>query len=119
MITPDGVSRWVAAYQAAWTSNEPDDIRALFTDDAVYNGRPNDPDAWRGADGIVAGWLDHRDEPGDWTFEWNLLGISGDVAYVQNVTGYAELPDYDNLWKIVFDDEGRAREFTEWAMARE
>jgi len=119
VITPDGVSRWVAAYQAAWTSNEPDDIRALFTDDAVYNGRPNDPDAWRGADGIVAGWLDHRDEPGDWTFEWKLLGISGDVAYVQNVTGYAEPPDYDNLWKIVFDDEGRAREFTEWAMARE
>ena len=119
MITPESVSTWVAAYQRAWTSNEPDDIRALFADDAVYNGRPHDPNAWRGADGIVAGWLDHRDEPGDWTFEWTLLGIDGDVAYVQNVTGYAQPPDYDNLWKIEFDGDGRARQFTEWAMARE
>jgi len=119
VTTPDEVTRWVDAYQKAWTSNAPDDIRALFTLDAVYNGRPDDPEAWRGADGIVAGWLDHRDEPGDWTFEWNLLGIAGDVAYVQNLTTYVEGPDYDNLWVIAFDPDGRARGFTEWAMSRD
>ena len=117
MITPDGVSRWVAAYQAAWTSNEPDDIRALFTDDAVYNGRPNDPDAWRGADGIVDGWLDHRDEPGHWSFDYEVLAIDGDRAFVQGVTLYTDGPDYDNLW-VVSLIGGRAREFTEWFMSR-
>ena len=35
-------------YIMAWRSNEPDDIRALFTPDAVYATSPNEPEPWRG-----------------------------------------------------------------------
>ena len=109
----------MAGYQAAWTSNDEEDIRALFTADARYETRPHDQDPWLGQDGIVAGWLAARDEPADWTFSWELLGADGDTAFVQGTTTYAGgRPTYDNLWVIRFDASGRARSFTEWFMAR-
>ncbi|PNI08904.1 hypothetical protein CXX84_10040 [Arthrobacter sp. AFG7.2] len=113
------VQGWMENYQAAWASNEPEDIRGLFTEDARYEARPGDPEAWLGHDGIVAGWLAARDEPADWTFEWKLLGADADTAFVQGVTTYsAGRPTYDNLWVIRFDGTGRAAAFTEWFMER-
>ncbi|WP_258803933.1 nuclear transport factor 2 family protein [Pseudarthrobacter sp. NS4] len=110
---------WMEKYQAAWTSNEPEDIRALFAPDARYETRPNDPDPWLGRDGIVEGWLAERDEPEDWTFRWELLGTDGDTAFVQAVTTYSgDRPTYDNLWVVRFDPSGRASSFTEWFMER-
>ena len=115
----DHVHAWMDKYQAAWASNLPDDIRDLFTEDARYETRPGDPDPWVGRDGIVDRWLAARDEPGDWTFSWQLLGADADTAFVQGVTTYsAGRPSYDNLWIIRFDDAGRAAAFTEWFMER-
>lgn len=113
------VHAWMEKYQAAWTSNAADDIGALFTPDAVYETGPNDPEPWRGRDGIVDGWLAARDEPGGWTFSWELLGCDGTTAFVQGITVYSGgRPTYDNLWVIRFDEAGRAAFFTEWFMAR-
>ncbi|MFB0838540.1 MULTISPECIES: nuclear transport factor 2 family protein [unclassified Arthrobacter] len=113
------VHAWMERYQAAWTSNAADDIGALFTPDAVDETRPHDPEAWRGRDGIVDGWLAARDEPGGWTFTWELLGCDGATAFVQGVTVYSGGgPTYDNLWVIRFTESGRAASFTEWFMAR-
>jgi ketosteroid isomerase-like protein len=113
------VHAWMEKYQAAWTSNAADEIGALFTPDAVYETRPHDPEPWRGRDGIVDGWLAARDEPGGWTFSWELLGCDGTTAFVQGITVYSGgRPTYDNLWVITFDEAGRAAFFTEWFMAR-
>ena len=113
------ITSWMDRYQAAWASNSAEDIRALFTEDARYETRPHDPDAWTGQDGIVEGWLAARDEPQDWTFSWELLGVDDSTAFVQGVTLYAgEQPSYDNLWVVRFDGSGRAAAFTEWFMAR-
>ena len=119
--TDAAARRWVEAYENAWKTNEPDDIRALFTEDAVYFTQPwGEP--WAGADAIVAGWLEARDEPGTYEFEWEIAGVDGDRVFVQGRTDYAasdELPDgrvYSNLWVIDLDDDGRARAFTEWYM---
>lgn len=113
------VDAWMEKYQTAWASNQPDDIRVLFTEDARYETRPHDPDAWTGQDGIVDGWVAARDEPQDWTFSWELLGTNGPTAFIQGVTLYAgDQPSYDNLWVIRFDGSGRAASFTEWFMAR-
>jgi hypothetical protein len=115
----DHVPEWMERYQAAWTTNQPDDIRALFTPDARYETRPGGPDPWLGHDGIVEGWLAARDQPADWTFNWELLGADGDTAFVQGVTTYSgDSPSYDNLWVVRFDGSGRARSFTEWFMER-
>jgi ketosteroid isomerase-like protein len=115
MVDSNVVSAWVNAYRKAWESNEPDDIRALFTEDAVYRTEPYEDDAWRGHDEIVAGWLDGRDEPGDTEFTWSPLVSEGDIATVTGVTHYDDAT-YSNLWVIRFTEDGRASEFTEWYM---
>jgi hypothetical protein len=115
----DAVRSWMEKYIAAWTTNEPEDIRALFTEDAVYETRPHDKDARRGADQIVDRWLADKDEPEDWTFEWSLLGTDGALAFVQGFTDYqGDQPSYDNLWIIRLAPDGRASAFTEWFMER-
>ncbi len=113
------VNSWMDKYERVWTSNEPDDVRALFTEDAVYYDKPNTDKPWNGHEEIVKAWADAGDKPEDWTFEWNLLGQDGDTAFVQGLTTYLNGdPTYDNLWVIRFAEDGRAREFTEWYMAR-
>ena len=106
---------WIAGYRRAWESNHPDDIRALFTDDAEYR---TDPwvKPWRGHEEIVAGWLEKKDEPGSAAFEWSELVSTPDVAIIQGTTVYRDGPTYSNLWVIRFTSEGVAREFTEWWM---
>jgi hypothetical protein len=113
------IGRWVAGYERAWASNEPADIRALFTDDAEYRTTPwREP--WRGVDAIVEGWIERRDEPGTYTFTWELVDASPAQHYVRGVTTYLDqngtTDRYSNLWIIALDADGRARTFTEWWM---
>jgi ketosteroid isomerase-like protein len=112
------VQEWLAGYRRAWESNDEPDIRALFTDDAQYADTPWE-EPRRGADAIVANWLEHRDEPGDTTFQVRSIHLDGDTAFVQAVSDYVKAGKvYDNLWVIGFAPDGRARSFTEWYMAR-
>ncbi len=115
----DAAERWMQHYIMAWRSNDPDDIRALFTPDAVYATSPNEPEPWRGREQIVEHWLAAPDEPDDWTFEWKLLGVDGGRAFVQGLTSYAGTGrNYDNLWVVQLTGDGRASSFTEWFMPR-
>ena len=115
----DAIRQWMEKYIAAWETNAPDDIRALFTEDAVYATRPYDPDAWRGREQIVDRWIASADEPEDWRFEWSVLGSDGDLAFVQGRTTYLDdRPSYENLWVIRLAPDGRASAFTEWFMER-
>ncbi len=110
---------WVADYVSAWQSNDPSEIGALFSDDAVYLTSPDD-EPRRGHDEIVAGWLEDLDEPGSWSFDWEIIHETPDVAFVQGRTDYpAQKIFYLNLWVVRLDDEGRATEFTEWCEPRE
>jgi ketosteroid isomerase-like protein len=109
------LDEWMAGYIAAWRSNEPAAIAALFTEDAVYDPQTGAP-RWEGRDAIVAGWIDVGDEPGTWQFTWSPLVESDDVAVVTGETHYDEDPPktYRNLWVIDFGEGGRCRSFTEW-----
>ncbi|HEU4426656.1 MAG TPA: nuclear transport factor 2 family protein [Pilimelia sp.] len=108
------VSKWIDGYVRAWNSNDPSDIGVLFTDDAEYYTAPFRP-PWRGREGIVRGWLDRRDEPGETTFDWRPLVVTDDVAIVQGSTTYPD-EKFSNLWVIRLVADGRCREFTEWWM---
>ena len=110
------VQDWLDKYRAAWASNDADDIRALFTESATYAGGPFDPEPWIGREGIVEGWLEHRDEPGEYTFEGTPLAYSDGVGIIQGRTDYADGRIYANLWVIRFSDDGRADSFVEWYM---
>lgn len=108
---------WVVRYIRAWETNDPDDIRSLFTEDAEYRDGPSTP-AWVGHDAIIAGWLGQKDDPGSWSFEYELAAVDGDVVVVRGWTSYPTATEksrrYDNLMVIKLDAVGRAREFTDW-----
>ena len=110
-------ANWVDGYVTAWRSNDPADIRALFTDDAIYLLAP-DAEPLRGHEDIVAGWLQHADTDGEWSFDWGVVHEASDLALVQGRTDYPAERDYLNLWVIRFAPGGRATEFTEWYMPR-
>ena len=107
---------WLAGYERAWASNDPDEIRALFTPDALYYTAPfREP--WRGRQEIVDGWLERKDEPGGWTFEWQPLVETPELAIVTGTTTYSGAEGtYSNLWVIRLNEDGRCSEFTEWWM---
>lgn len=109
------VEAWTAGYLRAWRSNEPADIRAIFADDAVYRADPWTVSA-RGRDAIVEFWLDRRDDPGTWEFDWHVLAVADRAGFVQGVTRYDDGTVYSNLWVVRLDADGRATEFTEWWM---
>jgi ketosteroid isomerase-like protein len=112
------VTAWMAGYLRAWSSNEPADIEALFTPDAIYRPTPHS-DGWRGREAIVAGWLGREDEPGTWSFEHTIVAVEGDVAVVQGRTVYTTPPlDYSNLWILRLAPDGRCREYVEWWVDR-
>src|SRR5690554_6696357 len=113
----EAVVRWVEAYRGAWESNEPSDIRALFAEGAEYFTVPWE-EPWRGHEGIVDGWLESRDEPGDTTFDWELVAVDGNTAVLRAVIVYTAERTYYNIWVIRFAADGRAEEFTEWYMRR-
>jgi ketosteroid isomerase-like protein len=72
---------WIDGYVRAWNSNDPADIRALFTQDAVYSYEPYSR-PWRGQDEIVRQWLDRKDEPGQAQFNWHPLAVTSEVAII-------------------------------------
>ncbi|WP_395639813.1 nuclear transport factor 2 family protein [Pseudolysinimonas sp.] len=112
---------WFRRYRVAWESNDVDDIRSLFTEDAIYRGFPDDPAPYVGLDAIVAGWLENADQPGDTDFEWKLLAVDGEVAIAECVTAYVNSNPprvYDNLFVITLPAGGRATEFTDWWIER-
>jgi ketosteroid isomerase-like protein len=121
------VARWLNAYVDAWRSYDAAAIGDLFNEDAVYRYHPWDeptPSRVRGRDAIVASWLGDQDAPGSWTAEYRPWIVAGDRAVAVGASRYLS-PDgstveseYHNVFLLVFDDEGRCREFAEVYMKR-
>src|SRR5437660_11840201 len=55
-VNMDHVEAWMLGYVRAWTSNAPDEIGDLFTDDAEYYTAPGRK-PWSGREAIVREWL--------------------------------------------------------------
>ena len=67
---------WLERYFAAWASNDPDEVAALFADDAVYSWGPFREPAV-GREDIVRAWVDGGAPPGlETSFE--ALAVEGD-----------------------------------------
>jgi hypothetical protein len=113
---------WIVRYIHAWETNEPDDIRSLFTQDAEYRDGPS-TQPWVGHDAILAGWLGQKDDPGTWTFKYEVIAVDGNVAIVRGWTSYPNATEksrrYDNLMVIRLTADGRAQSFTDWFVVPE
>ena len=110
-----GVERWIEAYRQAWASDDPQEVAALFTEDAAYSPYPwpRGENLWRGRDQIVGKWLSRGDSKIGWRFEHEILAVEGDTAVIEGWTSYdrgeGEPWDeaYANIWVVDFaPDDG-------------
>jgi hypothetical protein len=118
MGTRDEIQTWIEGYLRAWDSNNPEDIGSLFSKDAVYKTGPFD-DPWQGREQIIQGWIERKDDPGSWSFEYDVLGAEGRLGVVRGLTKYKD-PDqvFSNIWLITLNDVGNCTEFNEWKMEK-
>ncbi|WP_084128728.1 nuclear transport factor 2 family protein [Demequina sp. NBRC 110055] len=107
-------SEWLAAYVRAWETKEPDDVRALFTDDAEYWYRPNDKEPVRGIDAIIASW--QEPEPSVPEHDLRVLIENGELGIITGDVNYPGHEHYTNMWEVWFAPDGRAKKFVEWWM---
>lgn len=119
------VAEWLERYVAAWKSYDPQEIGALFAQDARYRVRPwdDDAEAVRGRAAIVADWLESPDEPGSFEAAYRPWAIDDDRAVAVGTTRYLATDDapeaeFHNVFLLRFDDEGRCVELTDVSMRR-
>jgi ketosteroid isomerase-like protein len=121
MIDLQTVNQWLQDYVSAWKSYDPQAIAALFSQDAGYRYNPYDEPV-RGREAIVANWLEYRDVPNTYAATYKAVAVSGNTGVAQGRSYYYE-PDgktlkreYDNIFVLQFDDDGRCADFCEWFM---
>ncbi len=121
-MTRTDFDNWLDGYRQAWRTDDPDQIGALFSEDATYAPWPfGEP--WRGRDAIVARWVERGDSQAAWQFESELLAVDGDRGVIRGLTTYPahdEEPEevYSNIWVVSLAPDGRARSFAEWGVQR-
>ena len=116
-MTRAALQAWLDAYVEAWRTYDEGAIGELFTAGATYRYHPWD-EPLEGRDAIVASWLGDRDDPGSWEAAYRPLVIEGDRAVATGATSYANGSEFDNVFLLAFDGEGRCADFTEYYLRR-
>ena len=120
-VDRDHVTRWVAAYEAAWRSAGTEALAGLFAADAVYRQGPYQ-DPVTGLPAIERMWEAERDGPGE-AFEMTseIVAADGDTAVVRVQVRYGDpvAQEWRDLWVIRFDADGCCESFEEWPFAPE
>jgi SnoaL-like domain len=117
-----GVQAWLDKYVEAWRSYQPEQIRDLFSEDALYFYSPWDEDSpLHGREAIVADWLREPDAAGSWEAGYVPVAVEGNVGVAQGRTRYLQSDgtierEFDNIFALHFDVDGRCERFTEWYM---
>jgi len=122
MIDENPIREWLAAYRHAWSTDDPDEVGALFSEDVRYLTAPYRPPL-EGLAAVTDYWLGEREAGIPWSFEYQVLAQEGDLFVVRGVTTYpegtsdADGPEtFHNLWLVTLDADGRASEFVEYFM---
>lgn len=125
-MTHDQVQQWLDGYIAAWASNDPDEIGALFTEDVEYSYRPwiNDKVTVNGRDAVVESWTGSTEDPGiagaeSWEASYTPYVVEANRAVALGWSKYFMGGDdndrlYHNAFLIEFDDKGRCSSFREF-----
>jgi hypothetical protein len=121
-VDTQAVAAWLDGYSRAWGTYDPEQIGALFSADAVYYYDPFSEPV-RGREAIVADWIKDRDEAGTYEGGYRPVLVAGDQAVARghsrylNTNGTVER-EYDNLFLLRFDADGRCAEYREWYMRK-
>lgn len=123
MIDRSTVQRWLDSYVSAWKSYDTQAIGDLFSENATYAYDPfSEPVQGRAA--IVASWLDGPDAPGTYDAHYEPILIEGDRAVTNGHSLYYQTDgttlkaEWNNIYLLRFDADGRCAEFHEWYMRR-
>ena len=118
------VVEWLKAYMRAWETYSPEAIGNLFSDDATYSFHPYDEPVV-GRQAIIDSWLKDPDPAGTFAANYEPIAIDGNVAVVNGRSTYFKdssrtemTKEWDNIFVIEFDKDGRCRSFREWYVAR-
>lgn len=117
------VQAWLDAYVHAWETYDPNAIAALFAEDAICYYHPYDEPVV-GREAIVASWINppRRDAPNTYAGHYEPLVVEGSLAVAHGRTQYfredGKTPrgEFDNIFFLRFDADGRCSEYREWYM---
>jgi ketosteroid isomerase-like protein len=110
------VSRWLAAYEAAWRAAGTEALGRLFTENATYLQSPYEQPVI-GLAAIKAMWESEREGPDEiFTLATDIVAVDGPTAVVRADVGYGQPlhQEYRDLWVIRLAEDGRCRWFEEW-----
>lgn len=123
MVDRASVAAWLDAYVRAWKTYDPHAIGDLFSENATYAYNPfSEP--IRGRVAIVASWLEEPDTPGTYDGHYEPIMIEGDRAVTNGRSLYFDQDgstlraEWNNIFVLRFDNEGRCSEYREWYMQR-
>jgi ketosteroid isomerase-like protein len=116
------VAAWLDGYSHAWGTYDEAEIGELFSADAVYFYNPFDEPV-RGREEIVASWLEDRDDPATYEGGYRPVLVAGDQAVARGYSRYLDVngavaEEYDNVFLLRFDADGRCAEYREWYMQK-
>ena len=111
-LTPSDVQAWLDRYVAAWHSNDPALVGALFTEDVAYRFRPYEEPVL-GRQAVVDAWLEDPDAPDSWTADYRVWAVTGDHAATTGETHYTDGSVFHNVFLLTFRD-GACSSYTEW-----
>ena len=128
-ITHEHVQAWLDAYARAWETYDPEQIAALFSEDAEYRWHPADEPVV-GRDEIVRAWVapegneSSRDTAGTYLGEYQPYAVDGSRAVAVGASTYWKDASrstvdriYYNNWLLEFDAAGKCNLFTEYWMS--
>lgn len=113
---------WLDKYVEAWRTYQPEQIKDLFSEDALYYYHPFDEQTpLRGREAIVADWRANQDPAGSWEAHYGPVAVEGDVGVAEGRTRYFGADgsverEFGNIFVMQFDEAGRCKHFTEWFM---
>jgi len=116
----DGLHGWLQAYFAAWVSNDPHDVEALFTEDAEYRASPF-ATPWIGREEIVRRWVSEHRTAAVWRYE--PLMVQGDRAIAHWNVVARDLDgvrrERDGVLVLTFAPDQRCKDHREWMTIRD
>jgi ketosteroid isomerase-like protein len=120
-MTHETAGTWLDAYVRAWETYDPQAIGELFAEDAAYFEGPYE-EPIRGRQAIVERWLVNPDPKGSFAAQYRPLAVESDLVVANGRSRYFQ-PDgvtmrveYDNIFVLRFDADGRCAEYREWYM---
>ena len=116
----ESVQLWLDKYVEAWRTYDRAQIGNLFSEDALYFYSPFD-DPLRGRETIATDWLKEPNATGSWEAHYVPVAVEGNVGVAQGRTRYFRSDgsverEFDNIFVLHFDEDGRCARFTEWYM---